>query len=111
MKRAAAVGTLSFVVALAACGAARIVLTVEVLSFLRSQGLDAFSFGIRGGVPQTDITAARPFSIPSRFGPGRVDSVQVTAGAVLESTQRGATGALDVSVAREEDGLYTGHPS
>ena len=110
MKRAAAVGTLSFVVALAACGAARIVLTVDVLSFLRSQGLDAFSFGIRGGVPQTDLTAARLFSIPSRFGPGRVDSVQVTAGAILESTQGGGTVALDVFFARDEAGLFIGQP-
>src|SRR5438552_11367340 len=74
MKRAAAVGTLYLAVALAACGAARIVVTVDVLSFLRSEGLDSFSFGIRGGVPQTDLTASRLFSLPSRFGPGRVDS-------------------------------------
>src|SRR5213082_636049 len=110
MKRAAAVGTLSFVVALEACGAARIVLTVDVLSFLRSQGLDTFSFGVRGGVPQTDLTAARQFSIPSRFGPGRVDSVQVTAGAILESTQGGGTVTLDVFFAKDEAGLFIGQP-
>src|SRR5205809_2682276 len=110
MKRAAAVGTLCFVVALAACGAARIVVTVDVLSFLRSQGLDAFSFGIRGGVPQTDLTASRLFSVPSRFGPGRVDSVQVTAGAILESTQGGGTVTLDVFFAKDEAGLFIGQP-
>src|SRR5438309_11507164 len=110
MKRAAAVGTLWFVVALAACGAARIVVTVDVLSFLRSQGLDAFSFGIRGGVPQTDLTAARLFSIPSRFGPGRVDSVQVTAGAILERNHGGGTVAIYVFLARDEAGIFIGHP-
>src|SRR5256885_11566127 len=110
MKRAVAVGTLWFVVALAACGAARIVVTVDVLSFLRSQGLDAFSFGIRGGVPQTDLTAARLFSIPARFGPGRVDSVQVTAGAILENTQGGGTVTLDVFFAKDEAGLSIGPP-
>src|SRR2546430_17631537 len=110
MKKAAAVGTLCFAVALAACGPARIVITVDVLSFLRSQGLDAFSFGIRGGVPQTDLAAARLFSIPSRFGPGRVDSVQVTAGAILESTQGGGTAPLDASFARDEAGPFIGQP-
>src|SRR5438876_8129354 len=90
MKKAAALGTLWLGVALAACGPSRIVLTVDVLSFLRADSLDAFSFGVRGGVPQTDLTVSRPFSIPSRFGPGNVDSVAVTAGAILESTQRDA---------------------
>jgi len=110
MKRAAAVGTLCFAVALAACGASRIVLTVDVLSFLRSDSLDAFSFGVRGGVPQTDFTAARLISLPSRFGPGRVDSVAVTAGAILESTQGGGTVALDVFFAKDEASLFTGQP-
>src|SRR5205807_8645978 len=109
MKRAAAVGTLSFVVALAACGAARIVLTVDVLSFLRSQGLDAFSFGIRGGVPQTELTASRQFSVPSLFRPGRVDFVQGTAGAILESTQVGRTVTLDICCPKDDASLFMGH--
>jgi hypothetical protein len=110
MKRAAALGALWLAVALAACGAGHVVLTVDVLSFLRSEGLDAFSFGIRGGVPQTDLTAARLFSLSSRFGPGNVDSVEVTAGAILESTQGGGSVALDVFFAKDEASLFTGQP-
>ncbi len=126
MKKAAALGTLWLGVALAACGPSRIVLTVDVLSFLRAESrivltvdvlsflradsLDAFSFGVRGGVPQTDLTVSRPFSIPSRFGPGNVDSVAVTAGAILESTQGGGTVALDVFFAKDEASLFTGQP-
>src|SRR3989440_7683854 len=94
MKKAGALGSLWLGVGLAACGPSRIVLTVDVLSCLRADSLDAFSFGVRGGVPQTDLTVSRPFSIPSRFGPGNVDSVAVTAGAILESTQGGGTVAL-----------------
>jgi len=110
MKKAAAAGTLCFAVALAACGPARIVVTVDVLSFLRSQGLDAFSFGIRGGVPQTDLTVSRPFSLPARFGPGNVDSLAVTAGAILESTQGGGTVPLDVFFAKDEASRFIGQP-
>src|SRR6266704_4619717 len=110
MKKAAALGSLWLAVGLAACGPSRIVLTVDVLSFLRADSLDAFSFGVRGGVPQTDLTVSRPFSIPSRFGPGNVDSVAVTAGAILESTQGGGTVALDVFFAKDEATLLTGQP-
>ncbi|SRR5712691_8444393 len=55
MKRAAALGSLWLAVGLAACGPSRIVLTVDVLSFLRADSLDAFSFGVRGGVPRPDF--------------------------------------------------------
>src|SRR6184192_3102573 len=88
-------------VALAACAASHIVLTVDVLGFLRPDSLDAFSFSIPGGVGQTDLTVSRPFTLPSRFGPGKVDSVAVTAGAILESTQGGGTVALDVFFAKD----------
>jgi len=110
MKKAAALSALWVGMALAACAASHIVLTVDVLSFLRADSLDAFSFGVRGGVPQTDLTVSRPFSIPSRFGPGNVDSVAVTAGAILESTQGGGTVALDVFFAKDEASLFTGQP-
>ncbi len=110
MKKAATLGSLWLAVGLAACGPSRIVLTVDVLSFLRADSLDAFSFGVRGGVPQTDLTVSRPFSIPSRFGPGNVDSVAVTAGAILGSTQGGGTVALDVFFAKDEASLFTGQP-
>ncbi len=111
MKKAAALSALLVAMALAACAASHIVLTVDVLSFLRSDSLDAFSFGVRGGVPQTDLTVSRPFSIPSRFGPGNVDSVAVTAGAILESTQGGGTVSLDVFFAKDEASLFTAQPS
>ena len=110
MKRAAALGSLWLAVAVAACGPSQIVLTVDVLSFLRADSLDAFSVGVRGGVPQTDFTVSRPFSLPARFGPGKVDSVAVTAGAILESTQGGGTVALDVFFAKDEASLYTDQP-
>ena len=110
MKRAAALGSLSLAIALAACAASHIVLNVDVLSFLRADSLDAFSFEVRGGVPQTDFTVSRPFTLPARFGPGKVDSVAVTAGAILESTQGGGTVALDVFFAKDEASLFTGQP-
>src|SRR6266480_436551 len=110
MKKAAALSALWLGMALAACAASHIVLTVDVLSFLRADSLDAFSFGVRAGVPQTDFTVSRPFSLPSRFGPGNVDSVAVTAGAILESTRGGGTVALDVFFANDEASLFTGQP-
>ena len=112
MKRAAALGAvwLAVAVALTACAAGRTVITVDVLSFLKSAGLDAFSFGIRGGVPQTDLTASRLFSLPSRVGPSNIDSVEVTAGAILQSTQGGGSVALDVFFAKDEASLFIGQP-
>jgi len=111
MKRAAVLGTLWLAVTVAACTASRIVLTVDVLSFLRADSLDAFSFGVRGGVPQTDLTVSRPFTLPARFGPGNVDSVAVTAGAILQSTQGGGNVTLDVFFAKDEASLFTGQPA
>src|SRR5437667_12485232 len=96
MKKAAALGSLWLAVGLAACGASRIVLTVDVLSFLRSDSLDAFSFGVRGGVPQTRLTVSPPFSLPARFGPGNVDSLAVAAGALRQSRQRRGPAPLRV---------------
>jgi len=110
MKRAVALSALWLGTAFAACAASRIVLTVDVLSFLRPDSLDAFSFRVPGGVGQTDLTVSRPFTLPSRFGPGRVDSVAVTAGAILESTQGGGNVALDVFFAKDEASLFTGQP-
>ena len=110
MKRVVALGTLWLAVAVAACAASRVVLTVDVLSFLRPDSLDAFSFHVPGGVGQTDLTVSRPFTLPSRFGPGNVDSVQVTAGAILESTQGGGNVTLDVFFAKDEASLFLGQP-
>jgi hypothetical protein len=110
MKRATVLVGLCVGMALAACAAAHIVLTVDVLSFLRADSLDAFSFGMRGGVPQTDLTVSRPFTLPARFGPGKVDSVAVTAGAILQSTQGGGSVALDVFFAKDQATLFTGQP-
>lgn len=110
MKRAAALSALWLGMAFAACAPSHVVLTVDVLSFLRADSLDAFSFSVRGGVPQTDFTVSRPFTLPDRFGPGKVDSVAVTAGAILESTQGGGTVALDVFFAKDEASLFTGQP-
>ena len=110
MKRAAALSALWLGMAFAACAPSHVVLTVDVLSFLRADSLDAFAFGVRGGVPQTDFTVSRPFTLPARFGPGKVDSVAVTAGAILESTQGGGTVALDVFFAKDEASLFTGQP-
>jgi len=110
MRRAVALGTVCVGVALAACAASRVVLNVDVLSFLRPDSLDAFSFSVPGGVGQTDLTVSRPFTLPSRFGPGRVDSVAVTAGAILQSMQGGGTITLDVFFAKDEASLFIGQP-
>ena len=110
MKRAAVVGTVWLAAAFVACVASHIVVTVDVLSFLRSEGLDTLSFGFRGGVPQTDLTVERQFTLPPQFGPGKVDSVAVTAGAILESSQGGGNVALDVFFAKDHASLFLGQP-
>ena len=111
MKRAAALWAVWLAVALAACAAGRTVINVDVLSLLKSAGLDTLSFDFRGGVPQTDLTVAHLFALPSQVGTSNLDSVAVTAGAILESTQGGGNVAFDVFFAKDEASLFVGEPS
>jgi len=110
MKRAAVLRGVWLAAALAACAEGRTVITVDVLSFLKAAGLDAFPFDIPGGVSQTDLTVARLFSMPSGYGSSRMDSLDVTAGAILKNTQGGGSVALDVFFAKDEASLFIGEP-
>src|SRR5437868_14321061 len=110
MKRAAALGSLWLAVAVAACGPSQIVLTVDVLSFLRADSLDAFSFGVRGGVRQTGFTVSLRLSLPTPLGPGYVDYVAVTAGAILEVTHGGCRRHHDGYFAFDQPPPLTCHP-
>ena len=110
MKRAAVVRWVWLAAVLAACAEGRTVITVDVLSFLQAAGLDAIPFEIPGGVAQTDLTVARLFSMPSGYGSSRMDSLEVTAGAILKNTQGGGSVALDVFFAKDEAGLFVGEP-
>jgi hypothetical protein len=95
---------------LAGCGEGRTILTVDVLSFLHASGHDVLSYDVDGGLAETDVTASRPFSLTPGSGSSRVDSVAVTAGAILENTGGGGTASFEVFFAKDEASLFTGTP-
>ncbi|HYT69924.1 MAG TPA: hypothetical protein VEK78_01000 [Gemmatimonadales bacterium] len=110
MKKAAGLRIVCVAAALFACTEGRTIITVDVLSFLRASGLGALSYDVRGGVAQTDVTASRLFSLPPRFRQSSVDSVEVTAGAILKNTAGGGSVVFDVFFAKQEAGLFSGTP-
>ena len=55
--------TAALLVLVAACGQGRVILNVDVLSFLSASD-SVKSFNVLGGIPQTDSTVSRQFFLP-----------------------------------------------
>jgi len=110
MKKVAVLGAVWLAAALAACGEGRAIFLVDVLSFLRPSGDDVIPYDVIGGLPQTDSTVLRQFSLPPGLGQSSVDSVQVTGAGVLENTGGGGNVTLQVFFAKTQGSLFTGTP-
>jgi hypothetical protein len=110
MRRLAVLGTVCLTAALAACGQGRVIFNVDVLSFLQPAGDDTLRYDVLGGIPQTDSTVSRQFSLPPGLGKSSVDQVQVTGAAVLENTSGGGDVTFQVFFAKTQGSLFTGTP-
>jgi hypothetical protein len=99
----------ALLVLVAACGEGRVILNVDVLSFLSSSD-SVKSFDVLGGIPQTDSTVSRQFFLPPGFGKSSVESVTATAAAALICTGGGGSVRFDVFFARTQGALFTSTP-
>jgi hypothetical protein len=96
----------------AACGEGRAIFNVDVLSFIQPSGKDTIHYNVPGIV----ATSADSFIPPQRvllppgFGKSSVDSVQLTAAALIENTT--GTGSIQFRVyfAKTAASVYTTTP-
>lgn len=92
-----------------ACGEGRVILNVDVLSFLSSSD-STIPYSVLGGIPQADSTASQAFSLPPGFGGSSVDSVSATAAAVIQNTAGSGNVTFSVFFAKTQGALFTGSP-
>jgi hypothetical protein len=99
----------ALLVLVAACGEGRVILNVDVLSFLSSSD-STTAYNVLGGIPQTDFTISQPFILPPGLGKSSVDSVAATAAAVIENTAGSGSVQFDVFFAKAQGSLFTSTP-
>ena len=96
----------------AACGEGRAIFNVDVLSFIQPSGKDTIHYNVPGIVAVTADSFITPqkVSLPPGLGKSSVDSVQVTAAALIENTS--GTGAIQFQVyfAKDSASVYTTTP-
>jgi hypothetical protein len=95
-----------------ACGEGRAIFNVDVLSFIQPSGRDT----VRYNVPAPVATTADSFIPPQRvilppgFGKSSVDSVQLTAAAVIENTTGTGSILFEVFFAKTAASVYSATP-
>ena len=99
----------ALLVLVTACGEGRVILNVDVLSFLSSSD-STTAYNVPGGIPQADSTVAQVFSLPPGLGNSSVDSVSATAAAVIENTAGSGSVQFDVFFAKTQGSLFTSTP-
>jgi hypothetical protein len=99
----------ALLVLVAACGEGRVILNVDVLSFLSSSD-STTAYDVPGGIPQADFSIEQLFILPPGLGKSSVDSVAATAAAVIENTAGSGSVQFDVFFARTQGSLFTGTP-
>lgn len=99
----------ALLVLVAACGEGRVILNVDVLSFLSTSD-STMPYNVPGGVPQVDTTTSQMFILPPGLGKSSVDSVSANAAAVIENSAGSGTVRFDVFFAKTQGSLYTGTP-
>ncbi len=110
MRKVAILGAVCLAAALASCGEGRVIIDVDVLSFLRPAGDDTLRYNVLGGLPQVDTTVSRSVSLPPGLGQSTVDVAEVTAAALLENTSGGGNVTFQVFFAKSQASLFTGTP-
>ncbi|HMG19371.1 MAG TPA: hypothetical protein VK573_11645 [Gemmatimonadales bacterium] len=99
----------ALLVLVAACGEGRVILNVDVLSFLSSSD-STTAYNVPGGIPQADSTVSQLFILPPGLGKSSVDDVTATGAAVIENTAGSGSILFDVFFAKTQGSLFTGTP-
>lgn len=99
----------ALLVLLAACGEGRVILNVDVLSFLAAND-STTAYNVIGGIPQADSSVAQMFILPPGLGKSSVDSVAATASAVIENATGSGSVQFDVFFAKTQGSLFTTTP-
>ena len=96
----------------AACGEGRAIFIVDVLSFIQPSGKDTVRYNVPTVLAATADSFITPqkVNLPPGLGKSSVDSVQVTAAAVIENTT--GTGAIKFQIyfAKDSANVYTTAP-
>jgi hypothetical protein len=95
-----------------ACGEGRAIFNVDVLSFIQPSGKDTIRYNLATAlaVSADSFITPQKVSLPPGLGKSSVDSVSVTAAAVIENTT--GTGSLQFQVyfAKDSANVYTTTP-
>lgn len=93
-----------------ACGEGRVILNVDVLSFLpASDSTKPYNFLPGITTPDTPIVV-RQFALPPGFGSSSVDSLSATLTSQIENQTGGGKVVLSVFFATTQGALFTGTP-
>jgi len=94
-----------------ACGEGRVILNVDVLSFIGGQGNDTVHYTVPGGAPTVTINNP-PVEVTLLQGLGNatVDSVTLTVGANVENLTGGGKVKFQIFFDSTQAGLYLGTP-
>ncbi len=92
-----------------ACGEGRVILNVDVLSFLSTSD-STMPYNVPGGIPQADTTASQFFLLPPGLGTSAADSVAATGAAVIENATGSGSVQFDVFFAKTQGALFTSTP-
>lgn len=99
----------ALLVLVAACGEGRVILNVDVLSFLSSSDSNT-AYNVPGGIPQADSTVAQRFTLPPGLGKSSVDSVTANFSSQLENATGGGRVTLQVFFSQSQGNLFAGTP-
>jgi hypothetical protein len=92
------------------CGEGRVILNVDVLSFLGGQGNDTVHYTFPGGTSGTVDNPPVEVTLLKGLGNSTVDSVTLTVGANVENQAGGGKVKFQIFFASSQAGLYSGTP-
>jgi hypothetical protein len=92
------------------CGEGRVILNVDVLSFIGGQGNDTVHYTVPGGAAVTIDNPPVEVTLLKGLGNSTVDSVTLTVGANVENVVGGGKVKFQIFFASSQAGLYSGTP-
>src|SRR5258708_3141549 len=96
----------------AACGEGRAIFNVDVLSFMKPSGKDTIHYNLPTVLAFSADSFITPqkLTLPPGLGKSSVDTVQVTAAAVIENQTGTGSSVFEGYVAKDSAALYTTPP-